>query len=149
MNTPLLNLTLDSTYSGSGISVFSLILTRSKRKTFEYDECEPNFTLNSTNSGYDSLVLSVIFTKNKKNICIFIGPTSYNCLALVSFSRSLPFFNFSRSCQKLVKVVHTKKTIRASPCHSFHSFNSGKGSQKNRFFLGKSPKLWGGGGQES
>ena len=106
-------------------------------------------TLNSTNSGYDSLVLSVIFTKNKKNICIFIGPTSYNCLALVSFSRSLPFFNFSRSCQKLVKVVHTKKTIRASPCHSFHSFNSGKGSQKNRFFLGKSPKLWVGGGQES
>ena len=32
---------------------------------------------------------------------------------------------------------------------SFGAFVLGKASKKNRFFLGKSPKLWVGGGQES
>ena len=54
----------------------------------------------------------------------------------------------THGCQ-LTHPEGTIITITEIPATFSHTSSLGKASKKNRFFLGKSPKLWVGGGQES
>ena len=74
-----------------------------------------NLTLDSTYSGCDILVLSVIFTKKVKQICIFIGPSSYNCRALVSLSHLLLLLDALASLKTMLDI----QVLRNSYCQDF------------------------------